>query len=131
MHHRTARLEETIREALQLVIQGEVRDPRLPAIFTVSAVKLTPDGGEAKVYFTQMPEDDDDVEDSLDMLEKAGGFLRTRLSQEVTMRSVPRLRFYHDKAQRRYERIEELLADDRKSRPKGEEAKPDGEEQKG
>jgi len=113
--HRSARLEETIRETLQLVIQGELRDPRLPAIFTVSAAKLTPDGGEVKVYFTQMPEDDEDVEDSLEMLDKAAGFLRTRLGQEVQMRNVPRLKFFHDKAQRNFERIEELLAKERKA----------------
>ncbi len=112
--HRTERVEEAIREALTLVIQQEVQDPRLPGIFTLSKVRVTPDFTDAKVYFTQVPETDEDIDDTLDMLERASGFLRKRLAQEVNLRTTPRLQFYHDEQTRQAERIEELLAEERK-----------------
>ncbi len=114
--HRTERAGEAIREALSLVILHELQDPRLPGIFTLTAVRVTPDFSDAKVYFTQVPDGEKDIADSLAMLESATGFLRKRLAQEVNLRITPRLRFYHDEQARRGERIEMLLEEEARKR---------------
>jgi len=118
--HRAGRIEEALKEALSTVIQSELRDPRMPGIFTVTGVKVTPDYSDARVYFTQIPEDEESIGDTLDALEGASGFLRKRLAQEVNLKSTPRLRFFHDDQARKADRIEELLEQEaRKRRERG------------
>jgi ribosome-binding factor A len=44
------------------------------------------------------------------VLNNAKGFLRTRISQSLNMRSSPALRFFYDEISERSNRINELLA---------------------
>lgn len=109
MKHRQERMEEAIRETLAEIIMTEVKDPRMPGIFTVSNVKVAPDMQTAKVYFTQIPEDDEEIDQTLDVLERAAGFLRRELTHRISMRHTPQLRFFYDEQDRSTRRIEELL----------------------
>ena len=49
---RTDRMADVIQRELSMLIQREIKDPRLPAIVTISGVKVTRDFAYAKVYFT-------------------------------------------------------------------------------
>jgi ribosome-binding factor A len=46
----------------------------------------------------------------LDALERASGFLRNEIAQNVKMKQAPRLRFILDKGIENAARVEELLA---------------------
>jgi ribosome-binding factor A len=93
---RGLRLEELFREELNLLLDGEVNDPRLDGV-RVTRVELTRDGSSARVWFAVRPDaqSPDDVRDALD---RAGRFLRSRLFDSVSLKRIPELRFRHDPA---------------------------------
>ena len=70
---------------------------------TISAVKVSADLGYAEVYVTVMGRELGDEQseaankETLDVLNKASGFLRHELSRRIKTRITPRLRFHHDK----------------------------------
>ena len=93
---RTERVADYLQRELAGVIQHEVRDPRLGMV-SITGVEVTKDLGYAKVFYTLLGcESDQDAVDSTEVLNKAAGFLRTRLSKDSSMRTVPRLRFKFD-----------------------------------
>lgn len=102
MNQRLQRLADQIQRELAVLIRDEVNDPRLTGFVTISSVKVSPDLGYADVYVTVMePNMDDEMhkdshEQSLKVLNKAAGFLRTELSHSLKTRTTPRLRFHYD-----------------------------------
>ncbi len=100
---RLKRMADTVQRELSELIRLELKDPRLGGLVTISAVKVSPDLGYADVYVTVMGREleDDQSEDahqeSLEVLNKASGFLRQELSRRIKTRITPRLRFHYDK----------------------------------
>ena len=89
----------------------------------MTAVRLSPDRGLAKVYFTVLG-DDDQLGRSRKALGRAAGFLRTQLSQRLKLRRVPELRFMPDASLEEGNRMEALFAEihaEEAGRPKQEE----------
>lgn len=121
MSFRAQRIEESIRTELSEIIQFNMQDPRLPAIFSITGVKVTPDLSLAKVYFTQMPEDEESIDETLDALEHAHGYLRTELAQRIQLKHALNLAFFFDEMQKEASRIEELLEKAKSQSPKPDE----------
>ncbi len=113
---RARRVGEQIQRELALLLQREVRDPRLSQV-TISAVKVTRDMSQAKVYFTMLG-DNADIPAIQQALEKASGFLRHALGEQLVMRSLPHLKFVYDDSISRgadlSNLIDEAIAADRK-----------------
>ena len=113
---RTRRVGEQIQRELAQLIQQELKDPRLGMV-TVSAVDVSRDLSHAKVYISTLnPEQD--IDQTLQVLRRAAGFLRRELGRRMTMRIVPELRFVYDESIQRGSRltslIEEAVSKDRK-----------------
>jgi ribosome-binding factor A len=101
-YSRTQRLGEQIKRDLAQMLQFQVKDPRL-GIVTLNAVKVAPDLGYADIYFTVMKPgmveaDDATVKETEAVLKDMAGFLRSELSQVMTTRITPLLRFHYDVA---------------------------------
>lgn len=102
MNQRLQRLGDQIQRELAVLIRDEINDPRLTGLVTISSVKVSSDLGYADIYVTVMePELNDAMskhshEESLQVLNKAAGFLRTELSHSLKTRTTPRLRFHYD-----------------------------------
>ncbi|MBO1516034.1 ribosome-binding factor A [Psychrobacter halodurans] len=102
MNQRLQRLADQIQRELAVLIRDEVNDPRLTGFVTISSVKVSPDLGYADIYVTIMEPGLDDAmtktnhEESISVLNKAAGFLRTELSHSLKTRTTPRLRFHYD-----------------------------------
>lgn len=100
---RLKRMADTVQRELSELIRLTLKDPRLGGLVTISSVKVSPDLGYADVYVTVMGrvlEDDQNEaahQESLDVLNKASGFLRQELSRRIKTRITPRLRFHYDK----------------------------------
>lgn len=96
------------RELAQL-IQHEVRDPRV-GLVSITSVDVSRDLGHARVYYTVMDSDSsEDAKESTEALNRAAGFLRSQLSRDSSMRSVPQLRFYFDTSVGQGRHMEDLL----------------------
>lgn len=102
MNQRLQRLADQIQRDLAVLIRDEINDPRLTGFVTISSVKISPDLGYADIYVTIMEKSMDDAmtkdyhTESLEVLNKASGFLRTELSHLLKTRTTPRLRFHYD-----------------------------------
>ena len=80
--------------SLNSLLRFESKDPRLSGV-SLTAVDLSRDLSVARVYFSML-NPDDDPGPAQDGLERAAGFLRSKLGSELTVRHVPELRFHHD-----------------------------------
>jgi len=95
---RIARLQELIREEVNLILRNEVRDPRLDSV-AITMVELAGDGSRARLWYTA--EGDDDRRDACDHI---AGFLRTQLAESLGLKRTPELRFRRDPASRAFAR---------------------------
>jgi ribosome-binding factor A len=113
---RSRRVGEQMQRELALLLQREVRDPRLSQV-TISAVKVSRDMSQATVYFTVLGKKEE-IPSIQQALEKASGFLRHALGEQVVMRSLPHLKFIYDDSTSRGSElsnlIDEAVATDRK-----------------
>lgn len=115
MNQRLQRLGDQIQRELAVLIRDDVNDPRLTGFVTISSVKVSSDLGYADVYVTIMePELNDAMskhshEESLKVLNKAAGFLRTELSHSLKTRTTPRLRFHYDEVTARGNYMMDLI----------------------
>ena len=108
-YSRTQRVADYLQRELAGLIQHELRDPRVGMV-SITGVNVSRDLGHAKVYFTVLGCDSsEDASDSSEALNKAAGFLRSELSRESTMRSVPQLRFYFDSSVGQGRHLEDLI----------------------
>ena len=102
MNQRLQRLADQIHRTLATLIRDEINDPRLTGFVTISSVKVSPDLGYADIYVTILEPSQDtgmNIEshrESLAILNRAAGFLRTELSATMKTRTTPRLRFHYD-----------------------------------
>ncbi len=106
---RTQRVADYLQRELANLIQHEVRDPRVGMV-SITGVEVSRDLGHARVYCTVMGSDSsDEARESTEALNKAAGFLRSLLSRDSNMRSVPQLRFYFDASVGRGRDMEKLI----------------------
>lgn len=122
---RTHRVADQMQRELALLIQRDIRDPRLGMI-TITAVDVSRDLAHAKVYITLMNKDsDDEIAENLAILKNVAGFLRMQLGKVMKLRSVPQLHFHYDESVRRgvhlSSLIERAVAEDREHKTDGEE----------
>jgi ribosome-binding factor A len=112
---RAERVAGTLRRELAQLIQAEVKDPEVGFI-GLSDVEVTRDLAHAKVFVTVF--EPEKAAGSIKALNKAAGYLRRRLGQEMRIRAVPELHFEHDASvetgQRMDDLIEAALAADRR-----------------
>lgn len=121
------------RELAQL-IQNEIRDPRV-GMTNVNDVEVSRDLSHAKVYVTFVGEDDaKKIEDGVQVLNRAAGFLRSQLAGSIQMRAMPRLSFRYDETSVRGQQLSALIdkavAADRKDLDEGEDGQQDDNQEK-
>lgn len=126
MSPRMLRVADQIQRELASLIQMEVRDPRVGMV-SVTGVEVSRDLAHAKVFVTVLNTLGDDsevnestlsepgdldrleIEDNVNALNKAAGFLRSLLAKRLSMRSVPKLRFYYDGSIEQGQKLSSLI----------------------
>ena len=93
---RGQRIEELFREELNSLLDSEVSDPRLDGV-RVTAVELSRDGSRARAWFSTVSAEASERE-ILSTLERASGFLKSRLCEALPLKRIPELRFRCDPA---------------------------------
>lgn len=94
---RTDRVGQEIQKEVAMIIQREVKDPRLGMV-TVNAVEVTRDLAYAKVFVTFLTIGEQTEEASIEVLNEASGFIRSILAKRIKARIMPELRFVFDKS---------------------------------
>lgn len=95
-YDRTDRVGDFLRSELARLIQLELRDPRVGMV-NITAVEVSRDLSHAKVFVTVVGKSGpEEITPTLDGLNNAAGFLRSRVAAINHMRTTPRLRFVYD-----------------------------------
>lgn len=116
---RPGRVAEQIRMDVADILQNELKDPRL-GLVTCTRVDLTDDLRFAKLYVSILGEGSE-REQTMEALKGATGYVRKRLSQRLTLRASPEIRFIFDPSVEYGIRLEELIAETKERSPSDEE----------
>jgi ribosome-binding factor A len=108
MSKRTQQVADSIQKVLAEVIQNELKDPRI-GFATVVGVDVSADLQIARVRISVMG-DDVQQDDTMIGLQRARGFLRRRVAEELNhLRLVPELRLERDTSLDYSMHIDEIL----------------------
>jgi ribosome-binding factor A len=103
---RPRKIGDLIQRELSDLLYRELRDPRV-GMLTITSVDVSPDMSHAKVFFTIL--DKENLRETTETLQRAAGFLRSRLAKRVTLYSMPELRFQYDESIARADRLSRLI----------------------
>jgi ribosome-binding factor A len=117
---RSQRVADQIQRDLAELIAMEVKDPRVGMV-TLSEVQLTPDYAHAKIFFTTLIDDPSSVQNTINGLKKASGFLRVQLGKRLSIHTLPELHFVHDSSTSRGAALSKLIDEANATRSKDDE----------
>lgn len=107
---RPKRVAEMIQQELSLLIQYEIKDPRLREnIITVTEVELTSDLRYATVYFSVL--DESKGREVADAFASAAGFIRRHMGSVLRLRFVPEIKYLLDESLSYGMKMQKLIAD--------------------
>ena len=94
--YRLQRLNDQLRDEIsQLILRGDVKDPRVNTFLSVNRVEVTSDLGYAKVYVsTFLP--DGQLHKGVNGLNAAAGFIQREIAKKLRIRQFPKLIFVVD-----------------------------------
>ncbi len=110
MSQRTDRVGDLIRSKLAEIIRQEVKDPRVGDLTSIAGVQVSGDLSHAQVRVSAFGEEAERLS-SVEALQRASGFIRSRLARRVHLRKVPELEFVLDRGAEHSQMISDLLED--------------------
>jgi ribosome-binding factor A len=94
--YRLERVANLITQQVGMMISmGEIKDPRVSSLVSVSRVTLSRDFSCAKLYISSF-EDRGKLKEAVDALNHAAGFIQGSVAKRVRMRNTPRMTFIED-----------------------------------
>lgn len=121
---RTAKVGETIRDALVEVFRRDLKDLTLGFV-SISDVEVSPDLHLARVFLTGLKEEE--TQKAAKELNARKGRIRSELGKRIRLRYTPELEFQYDETAMRAGRIESLLHEIQRqdaARPRDEDEPP-------
>jgi len=106
---RNVRIADQIQRNLAQIIQANIADPRL-GLVNINQVDVSRDLANSRIYVTFIGRDSkEEVKESISILNKASGFLRTSLAKTLNSRTTPRLSFVYDKVAVEGQKLSQLI----------------------
>lgn len=106
-YSRTDRISEEIKRELSAILR-EIKDPRLPMMVTVVAVRVTKDLKFAKAHISFMGGENEKTS-GLAALKSASGFIRREIGHRLNLRNTPEFTFVADDSIEYGAHINEIL----------------------
>lgn len=114
---RSERMAEQLRRELAEIVRGEIKDPRL-GLISFTEVRLSRDLSHAVIYcsvFHSVESSPEQQDASIEILNRAAGFIRKEIAHRIRARIVPTLKFVMDDSVTRGEAMDELISEAIKS----------------
>jgi ribosome-binding factor A len=121
--YRVARVAEVIREVASETILSAIRDPRVKNV-TVTRAEVSGDLQHAKVYVSIMGSEREQ-KNCMGGLQRAAGFIQSKLGDRMRSRFVPVLQFVLDKGVKNSIEISRLISEALGNKPEA----PEGADQ--
>jgi len=106
--HRSERLAEEIHREVDLMLAGELKDPRLAGSVQVTEVRVTPDLHTVRV-FVQLEGNEEERAAAAQGLKAAASYVRHELVERLQLRRAPEVLFVPDESEEYGRHIDELL----------------------
>lgn len=111
MSVRTERVCSEIQEEIaSMLLRGEVKDPRLGGLISVTRVEISRDLQQARIFISVLGRDEQAGEATVQALQHAAGFFQAQLGRRLRLRNTPHLSFVLDRALEEGHRMAALLA---------------------
>ncbi len=104
--NRMPKVEEAIKETVALILQQELKDPRI-GLVTVTRVTATADLQHAVIYFSFLGQGDARAIEA--GLKSATPYVRRLLGERLRLRFTPELRFQYDPSIAEGIRLQQLM----------------------
>ena len=105
---RSDRMAEQLRRELAEIIQDEIKDPRV-GFLSFTEVRMSRDLSHAVVYCSVL--DAEQLHESIEVLNRAAGFIRKSIGRRIRARIVPTLKFVADESVIRGAVMDELISE--------------------
>lgn len=106
---RMNKINEELKKEVSHAITFGLKDPHLTGLITVTKVETTPDFKFARVYISMI--NSKNKKESLSILKKSSGFIRSIVAKNVNLRSTPEIIFEFDESIEYGAKIDEILKD--------------------
>lgn len=107
MPYREQKVAEAIKHAVAEIILEELGDPKLGFI-TITAAVISADYKKATIYFSSIGDENEQGE-SLKHLNRAAGFIKSRIKDKVVLRYIPEIVFEIDTLLQEEQRIGKMI----------------------
>ena len=109
MSIRFERANSELQRCISDIIQNKMNDPRISPLLFVSEVNVTPDFHYCKVKIALDSDNEEELKQTIKILEKSEGFIKRELAVMVRLPYMPKLQFVIDKGTSATIRINEIL----------------------
>lgn len=110
-NYRGGRINEEVKKEISNLIRDDIKDPRLTAMISVTAVKVTKDLRYAKVYVSIFAKNEEEKKTNLEALKSAEGFVRKEIGHRINLRYTPQIIFELDDSIEYGAKIDSILKD--------------------
>ena len=94
---KNTRINGEVQKELSVIIQNEIKDPRIAPMTSVVAVEVAPDLKTCKAYISVLG-NEEAAQNTLAGLKSAEGYIRRQLARTVNLRNTPEIRFILDES---------------------------------
>ena len=94
---KNTRINGEVQRELSMLINREIKDPRINPMTSVVAVEVAPDLKHAKIYISVLG-DEESQKSTLQGLKSAAPFMRGQLARSINLRNTPELTFVMDQS---------------------------------
>ena len=105
---RCRRIGDQLKGEISSMLLREIKDPRIGFV-TVMYVEVSPDLGQATVYFTVYGSEQEKA-DTLSGLQSTASFMRREMGRRLHLKRIPVLHFRYDKTTDKGEHLEEIFS---------------------
>jgi len=106
---REQRLNSEFQKSIYEILREKVKDPDLSEMFSILEVDTTNDLKHAKVFVSIYSTSEDKKQKTFEAMIRAGKFIRSEMSKEMHIRTVPELHFTLDNSAVYGQKIEKIL----------------------
>ena len=113
-NYKMSRRNVEVQRALALIIRGEIKDPRIDPLTSVTAVEVSPDLKNCKAWISVLGGEKAQT-DTIAGLKSAGGFIKSQLARTLNMRNTPDISFVLDQSIEYGARMSKLIEENTKN----------------
>ena len=108
---RKRKIENLLRETISMIVlKGEIKDPRINEMVTITQADITKDMRDAKIYVSVLSEGKT-KDEIVDTLNHAAGFIQKLVARRIRLKNTPKLTFHRDDSLERGFRMSRILED--------------------